>query len=51
MAYAGGAFKTNSLYVIRAVKESDQPPGAGCPPGNRTDQNSCKKFSQNAAFA
>jgi hypothetical protein len=35
MAHAGGAFKTNSANRGSAVKESNQPEGAGCPSENR----------------
>jgi len=51
MEHERGAFKGNSARVVRAVKETGQPGHAVAPVSNPNDQNSCKKFSQIAAFA
>jgi hypothetical protein len=50
MEYLRGAFKANSARVVREVKEIGRPRLAA-PARNPNDQNSCKKFSQIAAFA
>ena len=51
MEHLCGAFKVNSARVVRAVKETDQPGRTAAPRRNPNDQNSCRKFSQIAAFA
>jgi hypothetical protein len=51
MAHAGGAFKVNSAARAGAVKESSRLRALVARSKNPNDQNSCKKFSQIAAFA
>jgi hypothetical protein len=51
MEHKRGAFKVNYAQVVRAVKETGQPAAIVAPARNPNDQNSCKKFSQIAAFA
>jgi len=51
MEHWRGAFKVNYAQVVRAVKETGQPAAIDALARNPNDQNSCKKFSQIAAFA
>jgi hypothetical protein len=51
MEHLGGAFKVNSVHVVREVKETISQTTRAPPVRNPNDQNSCKKFSQIATFA
>ena len=51
MEHLRGAFKVNSVRVVREVKETGQPDPLAAPVSNPNDQNSCKKFSQIAMIA
>jgi hypothetical protein len=51
MEHKRGAFKVNSVRVVRAVKETALLGHAAAPVRNPNDQNSCKKFSQIATLA
>jgi hypothetical protein len=51
MEHTRAAFKVNSARLASAVKRNPIGQVAPCRPANPNDQNSCKKFSQIAAFA
>jgi hypothetical protein len=51
MEHSHGSFKANSARVVRAVRETDPPSRVATLVSAPNDQNSCKKFSQIAAFA
>jgi hypothetical protein len=51
MEHPRGAFKVNYAQVVRAVKKPVSQTTPVAPGSNPNDQNSCKKFSQIAAFA
>jgi hypothetical protein len=51
MEHKRGAFKVNCVRIVRAVKETGQLDSRGYARQKSNDQNSCKKFSQIAAFA